>query len=348
MKREDYIFASTRARIFEKDLLTSQMYLNLIEKETIKETIDSLKDTPYIKYFSEEANYEDSLYLAFIDLYNSVDGLVDDDYVVKLSGLKYLYHNLKVLTKSKLFDVDMDYLLINIGENLNDYKTLINNQGLVIEKNKNIRQLAIEDAFNDYLVNKDSQRIEFIYDSYYFKNLLELAEKIGSEVITEYIKKLIDFSNIDILIRNKRRERKELYQEKTFNIQRVLERRDLKIDYFELAFLDGGNLDKDILIESLNKRYSDIAKTRGIIGTEYEEVFLEIEKNEEGSSLEKLEKKLNSDLFEESKGIVYGPEVIFSYILQKEEEINNLSVILSSKNNNIDNDKVIERIGIDA
>ena len=327
MKREDYVFGSTRARIYEQALLTSDELLSLIDKADLSEAISQLKDSQYGKYFTEKDNdYEDALFKALLDLYDEVYDLLDgDELILNITSLKYLYHNLKVLTKSRIFNRDMEELLINVGL---DSKELFDSGKNEENEEDDFPIRAIEEVLEDYSKYKDSERIDIIFDKYYFMNLRFLVDKLDIKLITDYVKEYIDLTNIEILFR--------------------LKRRNGNKETFELAVIEGGNIDKDVLIEKFNLEFDEISNSQSIKGSVFENIFRKIDKDGDTSILEEQRKEMEKKLFDDTLNISFGPEVIITYILKKEREMAILRTILTAKDNNISNEKLKERIGING
>ena len=63
------------------------------------------------------------------------------------------------------------------------------------------------------------------------------------------------------------------------------------------------------------------------------------------SGLEKISQNYLMELNKNSKYIVFGPEPLFAYLVAKEREISAIRMIMVGKINNIESNKIRERLG---
>ncbi len=328
MNRMDYGRSVVTVRVFEKRLLTKNRLDRMIESETPEEVLKLLGETEYSQSMSDIQNvqdYEKILKREIERVFSLIRELSNDSEIVDILSLKYDYHNLKVLLKSRLSGKDFTYLLMDAGTQKADKLKLkfdIKNYNDMPEE----FILAIEEAEKDFAENKDSQKIDIIVDKYYYKNLLRIASKIDVPVITDYVEGLIDFQNLITLFRVKKQDR------------------DMK--FLENVIHTGGTIPKDKIIASLNDSPETIANkfkkeklggylTKGI------ESFSETGRL---SELEKISDNYLMELNKDSKYVVFGPEPLFNYLVVKEREINAVRMIMVSKINNIDSAKIKERL----
>ena len=242
--------------------------------------------------------------------------------VVDILSLKYDYHNLKVLIKSKVFEKDNTNLLMNAGTiDITKFKTKSETQSLDLPEEilEAIAEIKKEE-------NLTPQKIDIIVEKYYFKNLVNLSKKIDVKVITDYVKGLIDFQNIITL----------------FRVQK--QNRDAK--FLDSVIFEGGTISKDKIVASLNDSSETILnkfkkEKLGPYLVKGVEVFNETKRL---SEFEKISDNYLMELNKESKYIVFGPEPLFTYLVAKEREINAIRLIMVSKINNISSEKIRERL----
>src|SRR5699024_3376694 len=122
--------------------------------------------------------------------------------VVDLLALKYDYHNLKVLVKENALETNFEDLYVPIGSV--DFERLKTDytSGSLIDIDTRFRE-ALEAVNEDFVENKDPQRIDLILDRYYFSHLYDLAKETEIPLFVEHVQDLIDFTNIKTLIRVK-------------------------------------------------------------------------------------------------------------------------------------------------
>jgi len=144
-----------------------------------------------------------------------------------------------------------------------------------------------------------------------------MESKCFHEILKDYVQGLIDFQNIITLLRAKK-------QNKDFK-------------FLENVIHEGGQISKGKVISSLN----DSPETIGTYLMKGMEAFSESGRL---SELEKISDNYLLALNKESKYTVFGPEPLFAYLVAKEREINAIRMIMVSKINNINSEKVKERL----
>lgn len=325
MDRMDYGQSVVTIRVLEKRLLTKNRIERMIESETCEEVLKLLSETEYSQDMTDIQNsrdYEKILKRETERVFSLVRNMSKNKEVVDILSLKYDYHNLKVLIKSKVFEKDNTNLLMNAGTiDITKFKTKSETQSLDLPEEilEAIAEIKKEE-------NLTPQKIDIIVEKYYFKNLVNLSKKIDVKVITDYVKGLIDFQNIITL----------------FRVQK--QKRDAK--FLDSVIFDGGTIPKDKIVGSLNDSPETILnkfkkEKLGPYLVKGVEVFNETKRL---SEFEKISDNYLMELNKESKYIVFGPEPLFTYLVAKEREINAIRLIMVSKINNISSEKIRERL----
>ena len=325
MDRMDYGQSVVTIRVLEKRLLTKNRIERMIESETCEEVLKLLSETEYSQDMTDIQNsrdYEKILKRETERVFSLVRNMSKNKEVVDILSLKYDYHNLKVLIKSKVFEKDNTNLLMNAGTiDITKFKTKSEIQSLDLPEEilEAIAEIKKEE-------NLTPQKIDIIVEKYYFKNLVNLSKKIDVKVITDYVKGLIDFQNIITL----------------FRVQK--QNRDAK--FLDSVIFEGGTISKDKIVASLNDSSETILnkfkkEKLGPYLVKGVEVFNETKRL---SEFEKISDNYLMELNKESKYIVFGPEPLFTYLVAKEREINAIRLIMVSKINNISSEKIRERL----
>ena len=325
MDRMDYGQSVVTIRVLEKRLLTKNRIERMIESETCEEVLKLLSETEYSQDMTDIQNsrdYEKILKRETERVFSLVRNMSKNKEVVDILSLKYDYHNLKVLIKSKVFEKDNTNLLMNAGTiDITKFKTKSETQSLDLPEEilEAIAEIKKEE-------NLTPQKIDIIVEKYYFKNLVNLSKKIDVKVITDYVKGLIDFQNIITL----------------FRVQK--QNRDAK--FLDSVIFEGGTISKDKIVASLNDSSETILnkfkkEKLGPYLVKGVEVF---NKTKRLSEFEKISDNYLMELNKESKYIVFGPEPLFTYLVAKEREINAIRLIMVSKINNISSEKIRERL----
>lgn len=325
MDRMDYGQSVVTIRVLEKRLLTKNRIERMIESETCEEVLKLLSETEYSQDMTDIQNsrdYEKILKRETERVFSLVRNMSKNKEVVDILSLKYDYHNLKVLIKSKVFEKDNTNLLMNAGTiDITKFKTKSETESLDLPEEilEAIAEIKKEE-------NLTPQKIDIIVEKYYFKNLVNLSKKIDVKVITDYVKGLIDFQNIITL----------------FRVQK--QNRDAK--FLDSVIFEGGTISKDKIVASLNDSSETILnkfkkEKLGPYLVKGVEVFNETKRL---SEFEKISDNYLMELNKESKYIVFGPEPLFTYLVAKEREINAIRLIMVSKINNISSEKIRERL----
>ncbi|KXO16211.1 V-type ATP synthase subunit C [Peptoniphilus sp. GNH] len=328
MDRNDYIQSSATVRVLEKKLLDKPFYNRLIESRDLAEAIRFLQDSYYqtfVQKLSRPEDYELALKEAQDAIYKEAYGLSPHKDPVEIAALIYNYHNLKVLAKEIILKKTLDSVYVAIGDvNIPKLREAVVDKkpSQDVEKYYEI----LQDALSLYEKTKDPQAIDIFMDKKYFENLKYLARKSEMPMIESYAMNLIDFTNIKTFLRCKKQERSWEF------ISKVL---------IEGGFIEVENFRK-YMIEKLDKD-SALFKQAEIYGA----VKAGLSSYEDSKSLSLFEQSMDNyfvNMLKEAKKVTYGPEVIFAYVMAKENEIKNIRIILMSKLSGLDSEKIRQRL----
>lgn len=328
MDRMDYVQAATRTRVLEKKLLSKARVDRMIDAKDIGEVFKILSETDYanaVAGISRDEDYENILSHELKRVYKMMREMAKDQVVVDLMALKYDYHNLKVLVKERKLNKDLSKLYIPVGTT--DFRKIRDAfiEGNLRDIQPEFRE-AIEAVVQDFEVNKDPQRIDIIFDRFYFRHLFKMAEETGIQLFVDYVKDMIDFINIKSSIR--------------------LKKQGKDMNFLEEVLLPNGNIDKDVIMMSFNDSVDNmITRYKNYrIGPS---LMKGLESYRATNRLSDLEKYMDNYLVEinkPSKYVNFGPEPIFSYLVAKEAEIKTLRIIMVSKLNKLSPDATRERV----
>ena len=327
MDRMDYGQSVVTIRILEKRLLTRNRLERMIEAQTPEEVLKLLGETEYSQDMADihgSQDYEIILKRETERVFSIVRNMIKNTGIVDVLSLKYDYHNLKVLLKSKITGKDFSSLLMQAGTiDASKFKVKFETQS-----NDLPREImeAIDEVQKDFEENHNPQRIDIIVDKHYFRNLSRLAKEIDVKVITDYVEGLIDFQNMITL----------------FRVQK--QKRDSR--FLETVIFEGGTISKNKIVASINDNTDTILNKfkKEKLGTYLVKGLETFSETKRLSELEKISDNYLMELNKESKYVVFGPEPLFTYLVAKEREINAVRMIMVSKINNISSDKIRERL----
>ena len=327
MDRMDYGQSVVTIRILEKRLLTRNRLERMIEAQTPEEVLKLLGETEYSQDMADihgSQDYEIILKRETERVFSIVRNMIKNTGIVDVLSLKYDYHNLKVLLKSKITGKDFSSLLMQAGTiDASKFKVKFESQSNDLPQE--IME-AIDEVQKDFEENHNPQRIDIIVDKHYFRNLSRLAKEIDVKVITDYVEGLIDFQNMITL----------------FRVQK--QKRDAR--FLEIVIFEGGTISKNKIVASINDNTDTILNKfkKEKLGTYLVKGLEAFSETKRLSELEKISDNYLMELNKESKYVVFGPEPLFTYLVAKEREINAVRMIMVSKINNISSDKIRERL----
>jgi V/A-type H+-transporting ATPase subunit C len=185
---------------------------------------------------------------------------------------------------------------------------------------------AADEVESAYEEKKDPQEIDLILDRLMFQHMLSLCERLENEFITEYVRLSIDFYNIKTLMRVK-------------NMQKGSR-------FLNECLVPGGLTDKSFLLENYDKPPDALASVfyYKYFGEPVKKGLESYAKTGNFSNLEKLFDNYLIEYVKKAKFIPFGPEVLFAYIVSKENEIRQIRILMTSKINHIQTDAIKERL----
>lgn len=328
MKAMQFTQVIPRLRVLETRLLDKAKIDRMIDSDSAEAAIKVLQETEYANVMSEVKRAEDYEIILSSELkriYNEMYSMSPSRALIDLMGIKYDYHNIKVIIKGMILEKDFSNLLIPVGVNeINKLKYSIENNEL--SGFAPIMRKAIEEAIEDYNSKKDPQRIDIIIDKYMFEDMKLIAKEIDDKFADKYVKSLIDLTNVKTLLRVKKQNKSR--------------------EFLLSVVIDGGSIDKETLAALLTDSVENIPGKLSY--TDYVDVLKsgveEYSKNGSAGLLEKLIDNYIMDMMKDAKLIPFGIEPVLAYIYAKETEIKVIRIIMVGKLNNIAGEVIRERL----
>ncbi len=315
--REAYIYASSRIRVAEKRLLTSQQLQQLFAAQDYQEALRLFRETPYgvsLSRAPEELSYDEALRMETRRLSRELAEAAPGSPLLGLFTLEDEFHNLKILLKQQVLGKDFSQLLVEVpGQNLLYLRKLVEQP----ERNprESLQEKALSEALKELDQTADLQRGEFVLDRALFAAELELARQLDSPLIENWVRTRIDLQNLGTALR--------------LRLSGGSEER------FSLAFIPGGELAKVTLLplvsELGDEELGGESFTRRLPFHEplLSAVVSALSKRDP-ARLEKARDEATLRAAREALKITYGPEVLFGYALSRQMEILNLRILLVS------------------
>ncbi len=328
MDRMDFNQAVIRVKVLEKRLLSRARVERMVDAKDMDEVFRILGETEYQQHLglmNRNEDYEKVLYAELKRVYALVRELTNEESISKLLALKYDYHNLKVMMKEKISGKSLENLYVSFGTlDLSKIKTAFLAEDYK-DLDEHIRE-ALVDTQNTYEKSGDPQDIEIVLDRHYYHHLSEVAKKTGVPLFMDYVKNLVDFTNLKSLIRVKKM--------------------DKDVRFLEGILIDGGSISIEKILYAINDPLDTIIEKfrREDIGKPLVEGLEAFRRTGRLTEFEKIADNDLMRLHESSKSIVFGPEPIFSYLFAKETEIKVLRIIMVSKINKLSPEVIRERL----
>lgn len=301
-----------RAR--ETQLLDDHFYQQLVEAPDIAAALKHLQGTPYDFLVSDDP-IEPQLMTYLQKIYQSTLALAPNKKVVEFAGLKYTYHNLKVLFKQRHAHKDLSHLLIPIGH----FSPEVLREAVITGASATLPEAYLNRIVEvrNYLENYHNiHSIDVLLDYYYLEHMMELADALGDALVIDVTKEYIDLHAIIIAIR--------------------LLRLGKPVSNLAGMVPDEGFLSNQQIIDWAKDGEEGL--TQAVMNSHYRNVIskhLDGHQQIDAVSLEKVLDNRRMELLQEAKFEAFGPRPLLAYLLAKETEIKNLRVILNGMANDL-------------
>ncbi|MGQ9631872.1 MAG: V-type ATP synthase subunit C [bacterium] len=339
MGKSDYAYAIGVIKAREVRLLDNSFFQRLLEAKDADGALQLLMETEYGQPLSELENirdFETALNSNRAETLRTVRKLAPNPNLIDVFFLRYDFHNLKALLKSKYSDlsasrtqrteISADGALLDMGKySIDELKSWMESENF--EELPEMLRDAVRLAASRYEETKDPQLIDLVIDKKMYEHLLSMVDPKSEPFLRNLLQIWIDSVNIGMFVRMRIRGRPR--------------------DKFLEAFIPGGKVPLDLFARAYNDTWD------GAVGafrtTEYAIIVEEgIRHWSQHNSTSLLDHRLNAHLMNwvrQAKYVTFGAEPLIGYIMAKEEEIKNLRIILVSKINKLRRELVEERLG---
>lgn len=174
--------------------------------------------------------------------------------------------------------------------------------------------------------NENPQELDLLLDQQMYARMLELANEVGSRFILGYVKNAIDFYNLKTLLRVKSMQKGTAF--------------------LSTCMAEGGYTDPSFFLQHYSKTAGALAQAFEYknFGAELKAGIDAYEQKGNYSELECLLDNFLIDYVKDAKRISFGPEILFAYLVSKENEIRQIRIVVACKQNQVPNDILKERL----
>ncbi len=307
----NYLFLTSALRAIEPKMLTKDRMDRMLDAPSFDEAAKLLTDCGYADMSGmNAAGIEKVLSAHRVEAFAEIRSIIPEVTILDAFCLKYDYHNAKVLLKAESGNTDGKHLLSDSGTipveavaeayYAEDYDSLL---GKLSE--------ALKEARDVIKRTENPQLADFILDRAYFLEMLELAKKLYTPFLSDYVRLAIDGANLRATVRTLRMGR--------------------DIDFLRNALISGGSIDTGELEEAA---YSEMGIAVVFEQTPYREAALIGAEAAKGGRLTDFEKECDNVLtrfFGQAQDVTFGAPPVMAHIAALENEITAVRMILTGK-----------------
>lgn len=331
MQSSDFINASSYVRVLEKKLITNSGIDRAVDAPGAMEALRVLSQNSDYNFasLSRAEDYEVLLKSELKRVYSVAYGITVHRQVIDVLACKYDYHNVKAAIKERFHKGRTPPPYFNVTD---IPSTLVEAAAMGPGESALKSDLpahlvsAVANAKAVFEKTGNPQSIDISADLDMFSHMLELCGEINSETVTNHVKAQIDFYNVKTLLRAK-------------NMQKGSA-------FLAECLAPGGMTDSAFFIANYNKTPSAMVPTfyYKIFGEAMKKGVEEYEKIGNFSSLEKLFDNYLIERVKGSKYITFGPEILYAYLFSKENEIRQIRILVTGKQNGVSAEALKERL----
>ena len=307
----DYLFLSSTLRAREAKMLTRDKMDRMLDAPSFDDAAKMLIDCGYTDMSGMNAvGVEKALSAHRAEDFADLGSLIPEPGILEAFCLKYDYHNAKVLIKAESANTDGTHLISDTGMipaeiiaaayHSEDYSSLPKMLGEALAEARSVIKRT-----------ENSQLADFVLDKAYFTQMTELAKKLYSPFLSDYVKLSVDGANLRAAVRTMRMGR--------------------NMDFLRNALISDGNISAEAILEAA---YSDTGLAPVYEATPYREAALLGEQAIKGGRLTEFELCCDNVLvrfFGGAKYYSFGAQPVIAYIAALENEITAARMILTGK-----------------
>ncbi|MDY3013951.1 MAG: V-type ATPase subunit [Evtepia sp.] len=320
----DYLFLTTRVRSLECSLLDQNQMEQMLESASVEDAARILTDCGYPEL--EKVN-GDTVSRMLIEeqerMLQDVGQFVPDPALLAVFQMKHDYHNVKVLLKAEAMGTEADYLMVGGGRVDRDVLSAAVQSGDF----RNLPPLlgeAVEQARQTLSASRDPQLGDFVLDEFYFREMMALADGMGSRFLEGYVQRTIDLANLRTVVRVQRMGRGS--------------------EFLEGILFAGGTMETGRILSAVNA------------GAMLEELYAStpLQKAAEAGAaairgeiltlFEKLCDEAVLDYARQAQFVGFGEAPVIAYLAAKEAEITAVRIIMTGRLAGLPTDVIRERM----
>ena len=312
-------------RLKENELLTPEVFQQLIEASDFKQLEAILAGTVYGTYLEENfaKNFEKSLNQELLTTFSQLAEAAPNPDLIWIYTMRYTFHNLKVLTKAYYTKNNYDELYLPDGI----YSAEELKGAVETGKSSVLPQSLLKSILEvrEYMAESNiMQGIDVIYDRQFLTEQRRLADELDYPALTKEIISFIDLTNLTTALRC-------LEQKRTQG-------------FMSTVLSSSGSIPKDTLMSFAEKGLP--AFIDFLLASNYGDLLAPVFEGEEidYARLDLLKDDYLSSLFDGAQTIAFGPLPLLAFLNNKDIEVKNLRLILVGKRSGFTKEQIKERM----
>lgn len=328
MTKEDYLFITGVLRSKEVKLLDQVDVERMVEAKTASDALRVFNDLDYANEFldiEKPEDFNDALNRDQKQLWELLLRIIPDDNLFRLFYIRFDFHNLKLIFKSKYLGKDLKKYASDLGTVLYDVfcQYILSGEDLGVPEDikESIKKAKV-------IFEKDSSpyTIDSVLDKEYYRLLMNSANSLKNDFISRWVLDQINMINMDIFLRAKRLGR--------------------SLEFLEEALVPRGTITKKILLNLFEKDLDlAICEFSKYFDRKVEMDLEEFIQKKDFKLFEKALEEYEVRYIKKAKFIAYGPEIVVAYFLANNNAVRNVRFIMTGKINELPSNEIRRRVG---
>lgn len=320
----EYLYLSAMLKAREANMLTRDKLERILAAGSFNDAAKLLQESGWPDMSDQNAAGVDKLLSQRrAEIFAELERTIPEREVVDVFRTRYDYHNAKAIIKGEGVGADPGHILSDAG-------TVASKKLVEAYREEDFRDIPpiLADAMTEargVLARTDNpQAADFVLDRAYFAQLLELAGKVTSPYLAEYVRTLIDSANIRTVVR-------------CFRMGK-------DADFMRMALIDGGNVSMDFAVRG-TVTADELTELFGT--TVFKEAAVLGGAALEGGPMTQFEKACDNAVnafLDTARRTGFGSEVAVGYLAAEENAITTVRMVLTGLLSGIDPERLKERL----
>ncbi len=326
-----YAYIVGRLRALDTKMMNQNLLERLVDAQDAQQAFRVLNDMPLVMGNMgdfDAQNFHKVLNGAIKEMQTLMMQMAPYPELLNFLWYKYDFYNLKLALKVKLTErgyQDIEYAFIDLGTvSLEEWSKYLLEDKMV--KLTGDLPKVIDKARVAYEKSGETQVVDQIIDNYYLEMKGRIARQMGSALISRYLKRLVDFTNLKSFIRCM-----ELKKGKEF---------------LSSVLLSGGHVAVDTYLNSFERGYEDLKQALEKV-MHADDLVKAIDRFIEKKTIFFLEKKihdLQKEFMADSVKVTFGPEPVIAFFNRFENHMLIIRTVMVGKLNKLPSSDIAQHV----